>query len=152
MLTANTPKALCLRILVVDDSPANRKVTKRLLTTHGHQVVEAVDGLDCLKVVRESLESKETIDLILMDSNMPNMNGLEATKVLRDINYTGTIFGVTGDVDDVDIAKFLSSGANDVLAKPLQMTILKAKLGAMFYAASVTAGHSGGFMQDTHAT
>jgi CheY-like chemotaxis protein len=91
-------------------------------------------SLDCLRVVQQAQVQGETIDVILMDNNMPNMIGTEATRVLRESGYRGVIFGVTGDVLEEDVKKFLNGGATDVLFKPLNVEILKRALYKVFCA------------------
>jgi CheY-like chemotaxis protein len=135
-----------LTFLVVDDSAMNRRMLRRLLESRGHAVLEACDGLDCLRIVRASRMGDDDknptatadhagsppskIDVILMDNNMPNMGGVEATRVLRSGGYTGVIFGVTGDVVDDDVATFMNSGATHVFPKPLDIKQLEERLAA----------------------
>ena len=113
-------------ILVVDDSSLNRKMLCRVLRTSGHLCDEADDGLSAIEKVKlkmadgsvDSLGKNRCYDVILMDFVMPNMDGPTATKVIRDLGYTGSIFGVTGNALDSDVNHFLSHGADSVLAKP----------------------------------
>ncbi|MEE2743035.1 MAG: response regulator [Bdellovibrionota bacterium] len=71
-------------ILVVDDSESVRTTLRNILTAADHDITEAVDGYDAL----EKLKEKETYDLILLDVNMPEMNGMEFIKVqAEDENY-----------------------------------------------------------------
>lgn len=114
-----------LRILVVDDSAPNRKICGKLLTAHRHQVQEAHDGVHCLEVYDEIIRQNKKIDLILMDDNMPRMNGSQASRALRDRGYTGIIFAVTGDVYQEAIDRFIANGANKVLSKPLNVDVLR---------------------------
>jgi CheY-like chemotaxis protein len=114
-----------LNILLVDDADSNRKMCRRFLTTQRHNVLEAKDGLDCLRVYDESLKNNLVFDLILMDDNMPNLLGYEAAKRLRDRGYTGVIVGVTGDIYPENIERFTKNGANEVLGKPLNVTKLR---------------------------
>lgn len=71
-------------------------------------------------------------DLILCDNVMPNMNGPEAVKRIRDLGYKGPIFGVTGNVLPDDIADFIAHGANAVIEKPLKISVLKMHLDDYF--------------------
>jgi CheY-like chemotaxis protein len=64
-------------------------------------------------------------DIILVDDNMPNLSGPMATKILRDRGYRGVIYGVTGNVNLEQINYFKANGANEVLAKPLKVELLK---------------------------
>jgi CheY-like chemotaxis protein len=136
-----------LRILVVDDSFPNRKVMKKLLTNCGHEVSEAEDGEDFLRKMGYDLlcildadtaklkyslaaigEVVEDVDVILIDDNMPVINGSDATSLLRKQGYQGKVLGVTGDVDAASIATFLFKGADAVLSKPIKMAELRSKI------------------------
>lgn len=138
-----------LNILVVDDSAPNRKVLRRLLLSHQHRVMEAGDGLEFLNLMEESFvlaakaegETRDGImrpltseqvsklkphyDVILMDHFMPQKNGSEATAAVRQRGYNGLIVGLTGHMMPEDVEHFKSSGANDVLPKPLKIDDLK---------------------------
>lgn len=63
-------------------------------------------------------------NVILMDDNMPNMSGPEATAVIREVGYTGLIFGVTGNTFADQVEDFKSKGADMVFAKPLNLNDL----------------------------
>jgi len=144
-----------LRFMIVDDTTTSRKVTRRLLCRLGHSVEEAVDGLDFLhkmgishcgnnsnlagrgseSVVRHEdfkmlEESFTEVDIILMDDNMPNLSGPEATAVLRHCGYTGIVFGVTGNAFESQISNFLLQGANKVFSKPLNLRLLEEEIRA----------------------
>ena len=118
------------RILLVDDSIPNRKMLNRLLTREHHIVTEAQDGTEAIEIVRKSLEhdpnneqTTSEFDLILMDYYMPGMNGPDAIAAIRDMGYTGVIFGVSGVMDD-DANHFIEAGAHLVLYKPITMAAL----------------------------
>mmetsp|Transcript_23190 Transcript_23190/g.23398 ORF Transcript_23190/g.23398 Transcript_23190/m.23398 type:complete len:260 (+) Transcript_23190:1387-2166(+) len=111
-----------LKVLVVDDSDMSRKMQCRLLKTRFDHCEETDNGQ---KAVQRALEKSKAIDLILMDANMPVMGGLEAAKKLREHGYKGLIVGVTGNVTKEDIDLYISSGANAVLAKPLEIRELE---------------------------
>lgn len=68
----------CLRILVVDHNSDNRDLMTRMLTRYGHQVISTSDGYKALAIANQ-----ETIDVILMDVNMPYFNGFEVLDVLQ---------------------------------------------------------------------
>lgn len=113
-----------LNILVVDDSNVNRKLLARLLRLHNHTCVEAENGRIALEKVLESTEQGEPYDLILMDYEMPEMDGCIASKNLREMGCDSFIVGVTGALFNEDVVRFKQCGANEVLAKPLDMNIL----------------------------
>jgi two-component system cell cycle response regulator DivK len=74
------------RILVVEDNQLSSKLLKQLLTAHGYKVVETPDGLQALDLARD-----EQPDLILMDLRLPDINGLEVTRLLKQDERTKTI-------------------------------------------------------------
>ena len=117
-------------LLVVDDSPFNRKMVVRLLTTVGHTCVQAEDGQVALRKYEEMLARGEAPDAILMDFEMPVMNGPTATARLRELGYQGLVVGVTGNVLPADVALFKEHGADAVLCKPLVLEDLQALLCA----------------------
>jgi len=68
---------------------------------------------------------KRHFDLVLTDINMPNMNGFELTKALRDAGFDGLIIGVTAATEGEEMDKLLALGANAVLPKPITVRVLK---------------------------
>ncbi|CAE7764781.1 dhkB, partial [Symbiodinium microadriaticum] len=77
-----------LKILVVDDVLSNRKILSALLKAKGHECSMAADGLECMELVEEgSLPGHKQFDAICMDYEMPNCNGPEATRRLRELGY-----------------------------------------------------------------
>jgi CheY-like chemotaxis protein len=107
------------RMLVVDDSPFNRKMLIRLLASKEHTCEQAEDGEVALRKYAEMVARGEPPDAILMDFEMPVMNGPTATARLREMGCTCLIVGVTGNVLPADVLYFLDHGANNVLPKPL---------------------------------
>ncbi len=102
------------RVMVVDDDPVFRSVTRKFLEAIGHQVVEAGDGLEALKMLGEVQP-----DLVLCDLAMPLLTGMEFTEEVR-VEYPSLpviVISATGDMGDV--AKALRMGVKDFLTKPL---------------------------------
>jgi CheY-like chemotaxis protein len=83
------------------------------------QISEACNGAEAIERVKQSMESGFPFDCILMDASMPEMNGLEATEILRRIGFKGFIFGTTGDTSEELSNQFIANGANEVLPKPI---------------------------------
>lgn len=114
-----------MRILVVDDNKQNRDMMSFILSSDGHQVIEAEDGQQALDIV-----SKQIPDLIFMDVIMPVMDGFEATQAIRE--YLGEIhvpiLFLTGLSDDETLSKCLSLGGDDFLYKPVTHQVLRAKI------------------------
>ena len=110
--------------LVVDDSKVIRKVARRILEELGFQVVEAVDGQDALDKSRV-----DTPDAVLLDWNMPVMDGLEYLKALRaleGVDQPIVVFCTTeNDMSHIRIA--IEAGANEYIMKPFDREIIEAK-------------------------
>jgi CheY-like chemotaxis protein len=113
-----------LNILIVDDAGANRKLLRRMLGNHGHSTAEAVNGREALDKVEEASEKGEEFDCILMDNDMPIMNGPDACREMRSRGCDAFVVGVTGNLMAEDIAIFRNSGANSVLPKPFRLAAL----------------------------
>lgn len=113
------------KILVVDDDPDNRKIVCASLKHEGYQAVEAESGDAALKKLGEIQPS-----LVLLDVNMPNLNGLETLKKLRQRDdYVSVIF-VSGESSTDDVIRGLDAGADDYLRKPFEVTELLARVRA----------------------
>lgn len=108
--------------LICDDAYTNRYVLKKYLLQFGCNIDEAENGIDAL----EKIKTNGEYNVIWMDIKMPKMDGHECTQILRQgMNYTGTIIGLTGYVDDNSIKKCLSLGMNYVVAKPFDSKIIQ---------------------------
>jgi CheY-like chemotaxis protein len=116
-----------LRILIVDDSKMNLKLLMHILTKNGHTCDGAEDGLYAVQRVQDSLQKGgKPYDCILMDFQMPIMDGPTAAKKIRELGCDSFIAGVTGNVMREDVLHFLDHGANAVLPKPIKITDLEA--------------------------
>ena len=108
-------------MLVVDDSPANRKMLQMLLKRRGILSDAVDDGQEALLKVSQDLHKYK---VVLMDNLMPTMNGLDASKAMRDAGYPYLIVGITGNAMQDDLDEYLSSGADLVLTKPVQVSVI----------------------------
>ncbi|CAM9128824.1 unnamed protein product [Ectocarpus fasciculatus] len=109
------------KILVVDDAASNRKIVCQMLRRRGYECEEAKDGREAINAI-EGKNDPEYFSCVLMDFEMPVMNGPNATAALRARGYRVPIYGLTGNVMVDDVEHFLRSGADHVLAKPFQVT------------------------------
>jgi CheY-like chemotaxis protein len=120
----HTPK----KVLIVDDTPSNRKMLGRILKTNNIPYDEAEDGQQCLDKMAvtqaPSADSPAPYDLILMDYEMPILNGPKASRRLRQMGYGVIIIGVTGNVLAEDLEYFIRHGADAVLPKPVKIQAL----------------------------
>jgi len=116
-----------LRVLVVDDSSSNRKLLCRLLTNRGHRCDECENGRIAVDTIKESIardSSRPYYDLVLLDYEMPVMNGPMAAKEIRESGCDVCVVGITGNMMAEDVKFFTSCGATVVLPKPFKMTAL----------------------------
>lgn len=114
-------------ILVVEDHPINQKLMTRLLEIHGFRVVIADNGRQALE-----LFARELFDLVLMDMQMPDMDGLEATRRIRE-QEEGTgrripIIALTANAFPGDRERCLDAGMDGYLSKPVRSDDLLALL------------------------
>jgi CheY-like chemotaxis protein len=111
-----------LHVLVVDDSASNRKMLSMILKANDVAHETAENGRIAVDMVKTSPSKYQ---LILMDNLMPVMNGVEATKELRELGFPNLIVGVTGNVMDDDLAEYMRSGADKVLLKPVNVATIR---------------------------
>jgi CheY-like chemotaxis protein len=106
------------RVLVVDDHPINRRLAQALLTNLGVDIIEAVDGQQALDLL-----AHESVALVLMDCQMPVLDGLEATRRLRSREVAGTrlpVIALTANVFSDDRQRCRDAGMDGFLGKPLR--------------------------------
>ena len=108
-----------LHALMVDDSRMSRKMVRKALKDKFVSIREAEDGAIAVGVVRELLGQCQPLDVIVMDYQMPNMDGPTASKEIRALGYKGLIIGLTGNALPEDIATFKAHGVDEVLTKPV---------------------------------
>ena len=119
-----------MMILVVDDHPINRRLLADQLGSLGYQCKTANDGVDALNVL-----SKNPIDIVLSDVNMPNMDGYRLTQRIRQLGLTLPVVGVTANALAEEKQRCLESGMDSCLSKPVTLDVLKQTLTV--YAARV---------------
>jgi len=113
-----------IRVLVVEDMALNQLLMKTLLDDFGFERDIASNG----RIAIEKMAT-EKYDIILMDLQMPEMNGFEATEYIRkQLNLSIPIIALTADVTTVDLAKCKAVGMNDYIAKPVDEKLLYSKI------------------------
>jgi CheY-like chemotaxis protein len=116
-----------LQILLVEDNPINQTVAVRLLEKHGHRVIVASNGKEALRTL-ESPTHDSVFDVVLMDVQMPEMDGFEATQAIR-AREQGTgrrlpIVALTAHALTGDRERCLEAGMDGYVAKPFQQSVL----------------------------
>ncbi len=124
------------RILLVDDNDTNRRVAYEILSHAGCNIETVASGAKAIELVQEKL-----FDLILMDIQMPEMDGIEATSAIRtlDINPMPPIVAMTAYSMEGDRQKFMDAGLDDYLAKPIRAHILIQKIADLLSPADSTS-------------
>ncbi|MFA5971373.1 MAG: PAS domain S-box protein [Lentimicrobiaceae bacterium] len=126
-----------IRVLVVEDIALNQLLMRTLLDEFGFQCEVAGNG----KIAIEKLQSNK-YDVILMDLQMPEMNGFEATDYIRNEMKSGIpIIALTADVTTVDLAKCKAVGMNDYIAKPVDEKLLYSKIVGEYKKAMLIDGN-----------
>jgi two-component system, sensor histidine kinase and response regulator len=122
--------SLSLRILLAEDNLVNQRVAMTMLGKMGHGVTLATTGLEALEQWRQS-----DFDLILMDVQMPEMTGLEATKQIRREEAMGThvpIVAMTASAMSEDRDRCLAAGMDDFISKPVSSKVIEQIITATF--------------------
>jgi len=118
------------KILLAEDNPVNRLLAKRMLEKEGHTVVVAENGRDALAAIE-----REGVDLVLMDIQMPVMDGLEAIRAIRAKEKTAgghlLIIALTAHAMTGDRERCMVAGADDYLTKPVRSPDLLASMGRL---------------------
>ncbi|KAI3342366.1 osmosensing histidine protein kinase SLN1 [Ustulina deusta] len=115
-----------LRVLVAEDNPTNIEVVSRMLKLEDiYDVTIAKDGQEAYDLVKANMENNTDFDLIFMDIQMPNLDGLQSTRLIREIGYSAPIVALTAFSDESNVKNCIESGMNEFLSKPIRRPALK---------------------------
>ena len=125
------PDLSAYHVLLVDDNMINIEVAKAILKRTKVKITCASDGIEALEALRENEE--QAFDVILMDCQMPNLNGYDTTSEIRNskagVDYTHIpIIAMTASAMEGDRERCLAAGMNDYITKPIKPQTLKDKL------------------------
>lgn len=119
-------------IFVVDDDPNTRRLTCAILRQNGYAPIEATDGEDALRKME-----LHHVDLILLDVMMPNMDGYEFTRTLRDAGNTVPILMVTAKEAQIDKRIGFLAGTDDYMVKPVDEEEMLLRIAALLRRAKI---------------
>lgn len=114
-----------MKILLVDDSRTMRNIWKKVVANLGADPVEAGDGLEALKAIEAN---GAPFDLMLIDWNMPNMDGLTLVKKIRETDKSTPLIMVTTEAEKTRIIDAIKAGVNNYVVKPFTPDTLLGKI------------------------
>lgn len=124
-----------MKIMLVDDSRTIRNIQKKVLAKLGYEdIVEAADGVEALAAYEESPP-----DLILVDWNMPNMNGITLVKTIRRTDKSTPLLMCIDQAEKYRVAEALEAGVNNYMVKPFTAEMLSAKIDQTLSELPITA-------------
>lgn len=128
------PSPFLPRILVADDNSINQNVVRSMLAMEGYRDVSMVaDGLEAVEAVKQAMAAEELFDLVFMDVQMPKMDGLEATRQLRQaVGYAGPIVALTALADESNVKVCMDLGMNEFLSKPVGRQQVRKLMARLF--------------------
>ncbi|KAH6682605.1 histidine kinase-group VI protein [Halenospora varia] len=124
----NKEPAKKLRVLVAEDNLVNQEIVIRMLKLeriYDVEVVVAEDGKQAYDIVKESMEKGEFFNLIFMDIQMPNLDGLQSTRLIRQMGYSAPIVALTAFSEESNVKECYDSGMDHFLSKPIKRPALK---------------------------
>lgn len=122
------------RVLVAEDHEANRQIINVRLTRAGAEVVTAKNGAEALQRVREAVQEGRPIEAVVMDMEMPVMDGYEAVHQLRASGFTAPIVAVTAYAMSKDRDECIEIGCDDHISKPIDWDLFLLKLSGLLEA------------------
>jgi CheY-like chemotaxis protein len=125
------PALAGMRALVVEDNPVNMLITVALLEDWGLDVAQAADGRTALACVADEVDAGRHFDVVLMDLQMPGLDGVATTRALRAAGVHTPVVALTATVFDDARAQTLAAGFVEVLCKPIDAPLLKALLAGL---------------------
>ncbi|MGE3164523.1 MAG: response regulator [Planctomycetota bacterium] len=120
-----------LDVVLAEDAPDSHRLIAHFLTKTGARVTSAYDGEQVVEIVSGRLLRNDPPHLIVMDMQMPKLDGYEATKAIRDLGYDGPILALTAHAMEDHRARCLASGCNAFESKPIQRQRLTAAISAL---------------------
>ncbi|EPS41019.1 hypothetical protein H072_5084 [Dactylellina haptotyla CBS 200.50] len=127
MMNGKLPKTFDgnnVRVLVAEDNKINQEVVLRMLKLERiENVTLADDGVEAVHKIKEAIKAEKEFHIVFMD--MPNLDGLESTRIIRELGYSAPIIALSALTEESNIKECLESGMNYFLAKPIRRPALK---------------------------
>lgn len=117
------------RILLAEDGPDNQRLIGFLLRNAGADVTVVEDGQKAVEQLFGQDAKERPFDVVLMDMQMPRMDGYQATRTLREGGYQGPIIALTAHAMKEDRQRCLDAGCDDYLPKPVERTAMLQMIG-----------------------
>ncbi|CAK7219523.1 Histidine kinase osmosensor [Sporothrix curviconia] len=115
-----------IRVLVADDNSTNIEVVSRMLKLEDiYDVTIAKDGQEAYDLVKANMEKNQHFDVIFMDIQMPNLDGLQSTRLIRKMGYSAPIVALTAFSEESNVKECMESGMDEFLSKPIRRPALK---------------------------
>ena len=110
-----------LTVLVAEDHPVNRKILITFLRKYGAEIIEAENGQEVI----DKIKTNPSVQMIFMDIQMPVLNGVDASRKLRQLLYSGVIIACTANNNQDDFLNYQKAGMNDFMIKPFKQDAVK---------------------------
>ncbi|KAJ5758351.1 uncharacterized protein N7511_007045 [Penicillium nucicola] len=124
--TENSDGSKRIRVLVAEDNTVNQEVVRRMLALEEvYDVIIVKDGQEAFDTVKSNMEKGEVFDLIFMDIQMPILDGLESTRLIRQMGYSAPIVALSAFAEESNIKDCMDSGMDMFISKPIRRPALK---------------------------
>ncbi|KAJ5761674.1 hypothetical protein N7533_003713 [Penicillium manginii] len=115
-----------IRVLVAEDNTVNQEVVRRMLALEEvYDITMVKDGQEAFDTVKLSMEKGLVFDLIFMDIQMPNLDGLQSTRLIREMGYSAPIVALSAFAEESNIKECMDSGMDMFISKPIRRPALK---------------------------
>ncbi|KAJ5175769.1 Two-component system protein B [Penicillium canariense] len=114
------------RVLVAEDNTVNQEVVRRMLALEEvYDVTMVKDGQEAFDTVKSNMETGKVFDLIFMDIQMPNLDGLQSTRLIREMGYSAPIVALSAFAEESNIKDCMDCGMDMFMSKPIRRPVLK---------------------------
>ncbi|CEJ61363.1 hypothetical protein PMG11_09898 [Penicillium brasilianum] len=115
-----------IRVLVAEDNTVNQEVVRRMLALEEvYDVTMVKDGQEAFDTVKANMETGAVFDLIFMDIQMPNLDGLQSTRLIREMGYSAPIVALSAFAEESNIKDCMDCGMDMFMSKPIRRPVLK---------------------------